>query len=130
MNRIFTTLLLCFLFSSLLVTAQQDIKQSEAKEIKTETWVHFQDHNNVSFIGQLAVCNDREILKLKVINRNPAPYEIRVSYVNGFKHLAPSLLMLQPMQEIEISCARGITDPIYLTDGHLVRIESLVIKKR
>jgi hypothetical protein len=130
MNKTFTFLTLSFLLSSFLATAQQEIKESGSKEITKDTWVNFQDHNNVTFLGQLGDCNGREVLKLKVTNRNATPYDIRVGYVNGGKRLATSMLTLQPMQTIELSCT-GImgTTPVYLADGHSIRIESQVIKR-
>lgn len=131
MNKIITVTLLCLLSCPLIVTAQQEMKQSPSKEVTNESWVHFQDHNNVSFLGQLGNCNEKEILKLKVINRNPELFEVRVSYLNGSKRLGTSMLVLQPMQEIILSCAGAAgAQPVFLADGETVRIESLVNKRK
>ncbi len=131
MNKIITVTLLCLLLCPLFARAQQEMKQSPSKEITNESWVHFQDHNNVSFLGQLGNCNEQEILKLKVINRNPELVEVRVSYQNGSKRLGTSILVLQPMKEIELSCAGAAgAQPVFLADGKTVRIESLVIKRK
>lgn len=131
MNKIITATLLCIFTCTLIVTAQPEMKQSPSKEITNESWIHFQDHSNISFLGQLGNCNGKEILKLKVINRNPELIEVRVSYQNGSKRLGTSMLLLQPMQEMELSCtgAHG-AQPVFLADGKTVRIESLVIKRK
>jgi len=131
MNKFITVILLCLLICPLIARAQQEMKQSPSKEIIKESWVHFQDHNNVSFLGQLGDCNGKEILKLKMINRNQELFEVRVSYLNGSKRLGTSILMLQPMQEIELSCAGAPgVPPVFLADGKTIRLESQVIKRK
>jgi hypothetical protein len=131
MNKFITVILLCFLICPLMVRAQQEMKQSPSKEIMKEAWVHFQDHSNISFLGQLDDCNGKEILKLKVINHNQEMFEVRVSYLNGSKRLGTSMLTLQPMQEIELSCAGAPgAQPVFLADGKTIRVESIVIKRK
>jgi hypothetical protein len=131
MTKSSTALLIYLLIFPAAVFAQQVVKQSDLREINDKSWVHFHDQDNVSFLGQLGVCNEREIIKLRVINRNPESFEIRIGYVNGSKRLIPSIFIIQPMQEVELSCTgmAGV-NPNYLADGKSIRIESQVIKRK
>ena len=125
-RTLFCSGLLATLFS-LNTFAQSDIKESQSMALTNSEWSFFQDHRNVEFSGQLGNCDTREILKLKVVNRNPQRQEVRVSFLNGTKRLAIQTIVLQPMQEIEVSC--DTAQPIFLADGKTVRIETQVTQQ-
>jgi hypothetical protein len=131
MHKIIYMMGLIILLLPLTTNAQPEIKQSDTKELSADSWNLFQQHNNITFLGKLGNCNGQDILTLKVINNNPEAYEVRISYLNGTKRIAPSVISIPPRQEIEIACAgSGGSMPVYLPGGKSIRIETQTIKRK
>jgi hypothetical protein len=108
----------------------QELKESASVEITTETFADFHIHNGVSFAGQLQQCGNKKILNLRVVNREPSVQEIRIGFLNGTTRLPNQTMIIQPMQEVIVSCSGGLgIPPIYLLDGETIRIETIVSKR-
>jgi hypothetical protein len=123
-------LFLLLIFSPLILLGQSEVKESDALKMITDTWTTFHVHQNVMFSGVKTECQDKTSLSLKVVNSNNAVCELRVGFLNGSVRLAQQIFLIQPYQEIVISCSNNSgTPPIFLTDGDVVRIETQVIKR-
>ncbi len=126
-----STLFFLLLLLPMVICAQPDeLKRSESITLDADTWTLIHEHSNVSFTAQLASCDTRQIAKFKVANRSPKLNEVRVSFVNGSKRLGTQLLILQPLQEIELNCTGSMgVAPIFLVEGTTVRVETQVIQR-